>query len=289
MSEVQDNQNAIRRAYGNLVSLSDIRRHLPGLHEPADWLRSEDGRRSVANAAKLLAGSLPTTADAPGQSGESDEDEDIEIDDFRTLVLEVGSRGGGVFAAPRIVFDYLFGDDVFRAWCEAVASSASAQGSWDDVTYDLVCDLVLHRINGMMRPGDVAGLFARREAQVSLVSLLPAPVGTLETTTEKRVAPRKKVATYFVEAELVGLIKIGKSNNIPSRLSSLQCGSPVRLRVLGALRGDCESELHARFEAHRSHGEWFKPSAELLTLIESGLEDWKRVHEWCISKDGVAS
>lgn len=49
MSEVQDNQNAIRRAYGNLVSLSDIRRHLPGLHEPA-WSRDGKAGGPLRNA-----------------------------------------------------------------------------------------------------------------------------------------------------------------------------------------------------------------------------------------------
>ena len=90
-----------------------------------------------------------------------------------------------------------------------------------------------------------------------------------------------------MQADLVGLIKIGKSNNIKLRISSLQCGSPVRLSVVGALRGDRERELHERFAKLRSHGEWFKPNAELLSLLESETEDWATVHEWSVSKMGA--
>ena len=47
--------------------------------------------------------------------------------------------------------------------------------------------------------------------------------------------------------------------------------SPDTLTVLGAVvcekPDELERELHARFADHRSHGEWFRPSPELLDYV----------------------
>lgn len=62
---------------------------------------------------------------------------------------------------------------------------------------------------------------------------------------------------YFIAGG--GLIKIGKSGNVATRLPLLQCGSPVPLTLLGTRRGytELEAALHARFADKHSHGEWF--------------------------------
>lgn len=77
---------------------------------------------------------------------------------------------------------------------------------------------------------------------------------------------------YFVRATTMGLIKIGATLDVNDRLQSLQVGSPDKLVLMGAIYDkeafDIERRLHARFTAHRSHGEWFRPCAELLDLIE---------------------
>jgi len=55
-------------------------------------------------------------------------------------------------------------------------------------------------------------------------------------------------------------IKVGKANRIDLRLESLQCGNPVKLKLLAAFPGD--HELEARFHRwlapDRIHGEWFE-------------------------------
>lgn len=83
-----------------------------------------------------------------------------------------------------------------------------------------------------------------------------------------RYAPRVLV-TYFVQREITGLVKIGNTLNMPTRLRALQCGSPDILRVLRTVRGNRESEFHERFSHLRMHGEWFKASSELLEFIKS--------------------
>jgi hypothetical protein len=75
---------------------------------------------------------------------------------------------------------------------------------------------------------------------------------------------------YFIEGD--GLVKIGTTGNIAQRLSNLQTGSPVGLRVLGYYPGDANDEwrLHHRFRHLHSHGEWFRQDEELLEEIERG-------------------
>jgi hypothetical protein len=77
------------------------------------------------------------------------------------------------------------------------------------------------------------------------------------------------VVTYFVQAEQVELIKIGRATSVQKRIDSLRCGSPVRLHLLGILKGDREAEMHQRFRRWRQHGEWFKPAQELLDFIDA--------------------
>ncbi len=75
---------------------------------------------------------------------------------------------------------------------------------------------------------------------------------------------------YFIQAEN-GHIKIGftDADDAMIRLASLQTGSPVLLKLLATIPGTIEEEkdLHRRFGAHRLHGEWFKPVAEILDII----------------------
>lgn len=78
---------------------------------------------------------------------------------------------------------------------------------------------------------------------------------------------------YFIQAEN-SLIKIGYSVNPGRRLRFFQIVSPVSLRMLGFYPGYLADEiaLHGRFAELRHHGEWFRPSPELLKLADDGPE-----------------
>ncbi|HEY9368353.1 GIY-YIG nuclease family protein [Streptomyces sp.] len=94
-----------------------------------------------------------------------------------------------------------------------------------------------------------------------LQALLP-PQPKRQETDERSV--------YFIQADN-GLIKIGVSDSPKNRLRTLQTMSPVALRLVLVLPGRGargESELHARFAEHRSHGEWFHPAPELISFIQ---------------------
>ena len=75
---------------------------------------------------------------------------------------------------------------------------------------------------------------------------------------------------YFLQAQSLGLIKIGTSSNVSKRIAALQTASPDALTVLGCIPGDCEIErsLHARFAEERVRGEWFTPSERLVDFID---------------------
>jgi hypothetical protein len=63
---------------------------------------------------------------------------------------------------------------------------------------------------------------------------------------------------YFIGSEN-SPVKIGFTTNNPeARLSGLQTGSPIKLKVLGSVPsvGKGEKLLHAIFEKSRLHGEW---------------------------------
>lgn len=74
---------------------------------------------------------------------------------------------------------------------------------------------------------------------------------------------------YFVRAE-TGQVKIGVATCTTRRLRGLQTCSPVRLHLEAQTRGGAtlESQYHARFAAHRLHGEWFSPHPDILAEID---------------------
>lgn len=80
---------------------------------------------------------------------------------------------------------------------------------------------------------------------------------------------RRASSAYFIEATGTGLVKIGYATNLAARFSALQTSSPVKLKLLGSVEGgaEVEGELHFRFAAHRSHGEWFRRCEEIDAVI----------------------
>lgn len=76
---------------------------------------------------------------------------------------------------------------------------------------------------------------------------------------------------YFIQAEIVGRIKIGVSTeeSLNRRVESLSTASPVRLRLLATQPGNrrCEQRLHAKFASLRVHGEWFEAGPKLIRYI----------------------
>jgi hypothetical protein len=94
---------------------------------------------------------------------------------------------------------------------------------------------------------------------------------------ERYGAPAPNPAVYFIQNTQNGLIKIGSSSNPQKRLSTLQTASAGPMVLLAATSSYTESGLHRRFKSLRVRGEWFRPEAELLQLIEEEKDRVKRV------------
>jgi hypothetical protein len=78
--------------------------------------------------------------------------------------------------------------------------------------------------------------------------------------------PRSSGASYVYAIQSGGYVKIGLALNVRTRLSTLQVGNPVKLRLIGLMAGtkEDEAEIHAELGAHYHFGEWFElnPSVE---------------------------
>jgi hypothetical protein len=86
---------------------------------------------------------------------------------------------------------------------------------------------------------------------------------------------------YFLAG--AGLIKIGITANVTSRLRAIRNSSPVPIEVLGTMAG-CdlyvEMRLHDRFRALRRHGEWFEDDGAIrehvAKMIQNGRAEGPR-------------
>jgi len=78
----------------------------------------------------------------------------------------------------------------------------------------------------------------------------------------------QNILTYFIQRGTDGPIKIGRTKALAKRLEVLQGASAEKLVVRGWIHGDLESQMHELFAAHRMHGEWFRPDAEIMAFIQ---------------------
>ena len=77
--------------------------------------------------------------------------------------------------------------------------------------------------------------------------------------------------------------KIGKANNVDSRLRDLQVSNPYDLELIKTFEVDdgfrFEKFLHKTFKNKHSRGEWFKLSREDLVKIEK-MDREEMTHAW---------
>jgi len=92
--------------------------------------------------------------------------------------------------------------------------------------------------------------------------------------------PLRGSCIYLIEG-LPSVFKIGKSRNVKSRLSSLQVGSPVTLKLVACIPckyiwvpEQLEGLLHHHFREHRMHGEWFNLNEESIIEFFRSTQNW---------------
>jgi hypothetical protein len=74
---------------------------------------------------------------------------------------------------------------------------------------------------------------------------------------------------YFIEAVGLSLVKIGYTVDPVKRFMGMLTMSPVPLSLLGSIWGgpQKEAEIHAKLATFRTHGEWFKMTAEVMAIV----------------------
>jgi len=81
---------------------------------------------------------------------------------------------------------------------------------------------------------------------------------------------------YFIKAlEKINRVKIGYSTNVLKRLKySLQPMSPIKLQLIGMMRGSRSSEtiVHSRFNKCKIHNEWFTLTSKLKKYIYNNCD-----------------
>ena len=95
-------------------------------------------------------------------------------------------------------------------------------------------------------------------------------------------------STYFVLNSRAGMVKIGQSRDVYTRLKALQTGSPDVLKIIAIIplgdigfpiiflkktdMGYTEESLHLRFAKDRLVGEWFTYNAEVKAFVQQLYE-----------------
>lgn len=102
------------------------------------------------------------------------------------------------------------------------------------------------------------------------------------------IPPRPDLSNYYVYAALCedshgqGYVKFGYSGRIDNRLSAVSSGSPIPVGYFAVIQVASkekalmlEADLHKRFEARRSNGEWF-------SFDFNSPDDKKEFNEGCL-------
>jgi hypothetical protein len=80
-----------------------------------------------------------------------------------------------------------------------------------------------------------------------------------------------------------GLVKIGRTTELTTRISSIQSSSPLKLKLLNSFWAyDCvkiEKSLHNRFALKCIHGEWFKLNTVELEYLTTMLGEDRQLEQ----------
>lgn len=80
---------------------------------------------------------------------------------------------------------------------------------------------------------------------------------------------RRYSLVYFIGHENWA-VKIGRSETPLGRMSELQAGNPVPLKLLGEMCGHYRTEqaMHKKFGRHKIRGEWYRLVPDIKSFIE---------------------
>ena len=112
----------------------------------------------------------------------------------------------------------------------------------------------------------------------------PAPAGDFKPRFPTKF-PNERI--YFIRALGSDFVKIGyASQSVRDRLSSLQCGCPLELRIMAEVRAArmLEGIIHSVFHSNHVRGEWFEMDDNLFRFIRT----LTTAQEWGICIDTLS-
>ena len=80
------------------------------------------------------------------------------------------------------------------------------------------------------------------------------------------------VKTYILSNKATGLLKIGRTSDVKTRISALECGAGARLELLLVIEEDVENKLHKHFKSLRMQGEWFADDGRIAKFIHEYVQ-----------------
>lgn len=86
---------------------------------------------------------------------------------------------------------------------------------------------------------------------------------------------------YFIQVDGGGPIKIGITRHDPrQRMVKIQSDCPWPVSLIGVVMGglDDEASLHRELSQFNTQGEWFNPTAEVISAVERTLKTKGAVH-----------
>lgn len=124
------------------------------------------------------------------------------------------------------------------------------------------------------RIGDGYAIFNYASKNETKAQIEARRAATRERVADLRTKRRGSQATdmvYFARLPSNRVIKIGWSSNVGDRIAQLRSEFKEPVELLCTLAGgaDLEASFHVRFSSSRIAGEWFEPSEELETLVET--------------------
>ena len=91
-----------------------------------------------------------------------------------------------------------------------------------------------------------------------------------EVAGEQDLPAKGQTVTYFLQAG--DHVKVGKTDGLKRRVSTLQTGNPEEIEIVGWVPGDVEKAFHAHFEKFHARGEWFYAVPSIMRFVEDLIE-----------------
>jgi hypothetical protein len=165
---------------------------------------------------------------------------------------------------------YISGEDARSLVFQMATLSPAEDGRW----HVRVCDRSGSVETRQPIRAELTGLYLRDAGWLHPAVWMMKPLRAASSSTRLGYV-------YVIGAAGSDLVKIGYARNVESRLSDLQCGSPLKLYVVAKFRGSREDEAHAHrhFAPFRRHGEWFtsevrRSAQDAATKLGTTVEAW---------------